>query len=94
MEKGPPEYLLSSVFDVGARFHRSVNIGRDHGEPSAFKDYILTPSILSTLERFSRSLSLRSTNRAWTITGPYGSGKSAMVLFLAELWGGKDDEID
>ena len=32
-----------------------------------------------------------TTTRAWSITGPYGSGKSAFALFTAQLLSGEEE---
>jgi hypothetical protein len=42
------------------------------------------------LERLAVNLSMGSGQRAWTITGPYGSGKSAFALYLSHLVGPPD----
>jgi hypothetical protein len=50
--------------------------------------YIVTPSGREILARFAAALRSQSPTRAWSLTGPYGSGKSAFALFAAEALGG------
>jgi hypothetical protein len=78
---------LYDIFRVGERFQRSVNIAADYGNPQALDDYILTYLGRAVLSRIGRSLRANATGRAWSITGPYGAGKSAAILFLAEVLG-------
>ncbi len=78
---------LSDFVEVAPRFTRAINLERDAQQATAVDGYILTSTGADVLRRFSRSLSGEPTQRAWTLTGPYGSGKSAFALFLASLLG-------
>lgn len=84
--KTPEEAVpLEELIAVADRFHRSVHLERDWESGSAFDDYVVT----STSRRLARDILTeldedRGT-RAWSLTGPYGSGKSAFALFLMNL---------
>lgn len=78
---------LYKIFGVGDRFRRSVNIGADYGKPHALDDYIVTSLGRAILARVGRGFSPNATARAWSITGPYGAGKSAAMLFFSEILG-------
>lgn len=78
---------LNSVFWVRARFSRSVNISADYRDPGALTDYIVTPLSRAVLRRIAEGLKPGSRTRAWSITGPYGAGKSACALFAAKVLG-------
>lgn len=78
---------LRDFIGVAPRFTRSVNLERDANALAAIDGYILTSTAQSVLERLALSLSGPSGQRAWTITGPYGSGKSAFALYLSHLVG-------
>ena len=67
------------------RFLRSVRLERDINEPDALDGYSLTAQARTVLRRMLASLLASGTERAWTLTGPYGSGKSAFTLFLTRL---------
>lgn len=69
----------------GVRFLRSINIARDFTDPGALQSYVLTPFAQDTLTRLSAAFGSRSTQRAWRITGDFGSGKSSFALLLARL---------
>ena len=47
--------------------------------------YVLTVTARETLRRVIAALEDESTSKAWTLTGPYGSGKSAFALFHRKI---------
>lgn len=62
---------------------RSVNLERDLATPP---HYIPTEQALKRLQRFAQGLaSPAPAARAYTLTGPYGVGKSAFAAFLTQL---------
>lgn len=67
------------------RFLRSVHLVHDHRDPQRFAGYVLTEQAVKVITAVLRGIRQRDGNRAWTITGPYGTGKSACVLFLCDL---------
>lgn len=67
------------------RFLRSVRLERDAQDSSALEGYTLTTQARTVLRRMLAALQPQGTERAWTLTGPYGSGKSAFALFLTQL---------
>ena len=75
------QLLLADVLRPGPQFARSVNIERD-SRASDLKGYLPTGRALDVLRRFTAALNHASLTRAWSITGPYGSGKSALALLL------------
>lgn len=76
---------ISELFNVRSRFLRSAHLERDFDDPTALKGYVLTPSASEGFERVLGGLSAKSTQRAWRITGDYGTGKSSFALALAHL---------
>ena len=82
----PVDQPLSDYFDVARHFRRSANVERDFRDGSQDGDYILTPTALDSLRRLTEGLSPSSSSRAWTITGPYGVGKSSFALFMTRVF--------
>ena len=82
--------LLSDIFQVKGRFHRSVHLERDFYTENALDGYVLTVSAREMLSRVISTLENETTSKAWSLTGPYGSGKSAFALFTAKLLGDPD----
>jgi hypothetical protein len=72
------------LLPVATRYTRAVQIERDFvaGE-QALAGYQATPLVLQTLGRILEGLQPTSTARAFSLTGVYGTGKSAFGLFLA-----------
>lgn len=82
---------LDKLVVVAPRFTRSVSLIRDVHRLDALDGYILTPTGRDVLRRLSDALTGDSSARAWSLTGPYGSGKSAFALFAAQLLSGREE---
>lgn len=82
---------LSKLFRIRGRFTRSVNVARDYYDPEAIEGYIITSLSSHVISRVVAGLAKEPRNRSWSITGPYGSGKSACCLFLSKVLG---DSLD
>ena len=75
---------LAEMVEVRGRFHRSVHLSRDWD--SGFEsEFLATPALVEIAEQIVGELGRSRGTRAWTVTGPYGAGKSAFALFLAHL---------
>lgn len=70
---------------VKGSFRRSINLARDFYGNQDLDGYIVTAKVIELVDRISDALSAPIASRAWSITGPYGGGKSAFALFLAHL---------
>ncbi len=78
--------LIAQRIDIGRRYVRAVDILRDLDDPNALEGYVLTPSVRDGLRRVLRGFAIGSSQRAYRVTGPYGSGKSSFGLLLARLF--------
>ena len=78
---------LSELFCIKGRFQRSIHLERDFYTENALDGYILTVTAREMLSRIVGTLENKATSKAWSLTGPYGSGKSAFALFAAKLLG-------
>ncbi len=78
---------LSELFNVKGRFRRSVHLERDFYTENALDGYILTVTAREMISRVISTLENEATSKAWSLTGPYGSGKSAFALYTAKLLG-------
>ena len=81
---------FSEIFHVASRFRRSVHIERDFHAENPLEGYVLTATARESLWRLINALENEGMSRAWTLTGPYGSGKSAFALFTAKALGAGD----
>jgi hypothetical protein len=66
-------------------FVRSVHLALDHRDPNALNGYLLTVGARRVLARLLPALTDPAAARAWTLTGPYGTGKSAFTVFVSQL---------
>ncbi len=82
--------LLSDIFQIRGRFRRSVHLERDFYTESVLDGYVLTVSARDMLGRVVSTFENERGSKAWSLTGPYGSGKSAFALFAAQLLGARD----
>ena len=78
---------LSDIFHITERFQRSIHLERDFYTENALEGYIVTVKARETLNRLIAAQENGTTSKAWSLTGPYGSGKSAFALFAAKLLG-------
>lgn len=77
--------LLGDIITIRGRFQRSVQLTRDWQEQDAIQDYLLTPTAQELALQITRGAIFEEGSRSWSITGPYGSGKSAFALFLTDM---------
>jgi len=77
--------LLSAYFELHRRYYRSVNLERDFDRPDAVQGYVPTERSTDALRRILFALNNSNAHRAWTMTGVYGTGKSAFAHYLACL---------
>lgn len=78
-------HSISDYLEVARCFQRSVNLEKDYRGLLQNSEYIVTPTALESLHRLAEGLADDVSSRAWTITGPYGVGKSAFAVFLTHL---------
>ena len=79
---------LSVLAGVRQRFSRSANIERDNST-DAISGYLPTARALDVVRRVVDGIEDPRAGRSISVTGPYGSGKSSLGLFLAALLGGE-----
>ena len=84
---------ISVLFRVQDRFLRSAHLERDFNDPQALSGYVLTQQVRAHAERLAAGLRTNSGQRAWRITGDYGSGKSSFALLLAHMLSGRKEHL-
>ena len=75
---------MAELVSLNPRFLRSVHLERDFYAKDAIDGYLVTRGSLAALSLLARGASDPS-YRAQCITGPYGSGKSALAMYFARL---------
>lgn len=76
---------LSELVGVEANGLRSIRVEDDLGDEAAARSYVLTAQSRACLGRILLGLNETSHRRSWTLTGPFGSGKSFFSLYLMNL---------
>ena len=74
--------LLADGISVGSRFARSANLERDIAQSEPLDGYVVTARALDVIERIASTAATWAAGGAWSLTGPYGSGKSSLALLL------------
>ena len=85
--------LLSNYFSLNRRYSRSINLERDFELPNTVLGYVLTERAIDAFRRIFGSIvtshtaegECKSGSHAWTLTGVYGTGKSAFAHYLTSL---------
>jgi hypothetical protein len=80
---------LADFVSIDSHYARSANLERDAGEAAALEGYIVTGRALEMLHRIASALNTGS-GGAWSVTGPYGSGKSSLGVLLAAAFGDRE----
>jgi hypothetical protein len=68
-----------------ALHHRSVSLEHDHATPLSSRRFVVTGCANRAIRRILEGLANQSGARVWTLTGPFGTGKSSFGLFLSQL---------
>jgi hypothetical protein len=84
---------ISSLFQIKSRYLRSAHLERDFADPKALNGYVLTPKVRDNIKQLAAGLSPKSGQRAWRITGDYGTGKSSLALLMAHLLSGRNEGL-
>lgn len=76
---------LQQKISINTHYTRSVNIERDADSRIIAGTYVPTSRAVRTLEKISETFGPHQAPRAWSLVGPYGSGKSVFSVFLSHL---------
>ena len=79
--------VLADHISVLGRFARSTNLERDVDRLEPLDGYIVTARALDVVERVATVAGSGAAGGAWSLTGPYGSGKSSLALLLDAAFG-------
>lgn len=77
----------SSVLAISGRFARSANLERDITSTEPLDGYIVTARALDVVQRLAAAAATTQRGGAWSITGPYGSGKSSLAVLIDGVFG-------
>lgn len=78
---------LGDYISVRSRFARSASLERDLARQEPLEGYVATARALTVVERIASTAAKEPSGGAWSVTGPYGSGKSSLALLLDAAFG-------
>ena len=81
---------LADYIAVVGRFARSASLERDIARREPLDGYVVTARALDVVERIAATAANGAAGGAWSLTGPYGSGKSSLALLLDAAFGERD----
>lgn len=82
--------ILSDFICPDTAIARSVNLERDLGDETTLRQYRLTDKGLEIINRLVSALNGERVS-AWSLTGPFGMGKSSFSNFLLALCGPENE---
>lgn len=74
--------LLDEVVQISPYYQRSIRLNDDFGSSDAINGYVCHETARKVLSNMAQQVALAN-QRAFTWTGPYGSGKSSLALAFA-----------
>ena len=77
--------LYKDILDINKNFQYSVNIEYDLHNEEKIKEYIPTSDVCDVLKQYIKSVLGYEKNRATLLVGPYGKGKSFLILSLLRI---------
>lgn len=81
----PNQNRIAQYLKPSQRFSRTVHLERDFADSTALDQYVVTEKVRQLGGRFASAFGEGSTERAWRITGDYGTGKSCFALAVARV---------
>lgn len=76
---------MKNIVTIDARFQKSVNLALDLGDMDRVNHYIPTRSSVAILKRYLENIANKQGEHATILIGPYGKGKSHLLLVLLAL---------
>jgi ABC-type cobalamin transport system ATPase subunit len=86
-----PRRIRTNRTSHAGAFLRSLRIDQDYGSAAIAERYVLTSNALRATRRILDAID-NGTGGAWTLVGPFGTGKSAFCLYLAHLLAASSDD--
>ena len=76
---------IKNKVHINTHYTRSINLERDADSIDVVNAYIPTSRALKLFGRMTDGFNTDIAPRAWSLIGPYGSGKSSASVFLSQL---------
>ena len=79
--------MYSDLIAVNKNFQSSINLELDLGKESKVEEYIPTTDICDVIKKYIKTFLGYTNDNATALIGPYGKGKSFLLLVLSYLVG-------
>lgn len=79
--------MYSDLITINKNFQSSINLELDLTNEKKIEEYIPTTDICDVIKKYVKSVLGISKDKATTIIGPYGKGKSFVLLVLTYIFG-------
>jgi ABC-type dipeptide/oligopeptide/nickel transport system ATPase component len=76
---------LNQLISVKKTLTKSINLDRDKSAKELLEGYVLTSTAMQNIQNIINTQKRVNTNKAWSLIGSYGSGKSSFALYLSHL---------
>ena len=81
----------SDFISINKNFQASINLELDLGNEKKIEEYIPTTDICDVIKKYIKTALGESKDYSTTLVGPYGKGKSFLLLVLTFLLGKNKD---
>jgi hypothetical protein len=78
--------MNAPTISLATRFRRSAQLEHDLWAPEGLDGYVISPLAREAALRLVQEVAAEGGGRAFSIVGPYGSGKSSFLTFLLRVW--------
>lgn len=83
----------SKYFEINKNFQSSINLELDLDDQLKMYEYVPTNDICDVLKRYVKAALGKSKERATTLIGPYGKGKSFLLLVLSFIFNKNKESV-
>ena len=91
MSESKDNVMLSDIVSISPYYQRSIQINNDIDSSDAIAGYVCNETSKKLLQSMAYQVT-HGNQRAFTWTGPYGTGKSMLSLALASTLGGTSEQ--
>ena len=77
--------MYKNYFSINKNFQSSINLELDFNNELKIQEYIPTTDICDVLKKYVRSFLGKNKDRSTTLVGPYGKGKSFLLLIVSYI---------
>jgi ABC-type dipeptide/oligopeptide/nickel transport system ATPase component len=76
---------LNKLISVKTTLTKSINLDRDRSTKELLESYVLTSTAMQSIQNVINTQKNININKAWSLIGSYGSGKSSFALEQVQM---------